>query len=245
VETDAMKVSIIVAVYNEATTIGPVLDEVDRVPLDKEVIVVDDGSLDATPQILDDHPTPIRIVHLPTNSGKGAAIRRGIELSVGEIIVIQDADLELSPARIVHLVAPIEAGEADAVFGSRFLESGERVAWTRRGANQLLTGLTNRVHGLHLTDMETAHKAFRRDLVDVSRLRATRFEIEIELTVALARAGARILEIPNPYRPRTKLEGKKIRSRDGLIAIATILRLRFGRRTAGGPPTRFRRVERR
>lgn len=228
-----MKVSIIVPVYNEVQTIGPVLDEVDLVPLDKEVIVVDGGSIDGTSEILESHPTLIRIVNLPTNSGKGTAIREGIRLAAGEIVVIQDADLELSPARIFGLVSPIIAGDADAVFGSRFLEPSDGVKTSRRLANRFLTQLANVVHGLDLTDMETAHKAFLRSKIDLGQLRARRFEIEIELTVALARAGARIIEVPNPYRPRTKLEGKKIRFRDGLIAVWTVLRLRAAPRRSG------------
>ena len=222
-------ISIIVPTYNEAQTIGPVLDEVDAIPLEKEVIVVDGGSVDGTTEILQEHPTPLQLVHLPHHSGKGTAIRRGIELARGDIVVIQDADLELSPSRIVGLVAPIVAGDADAVYGSRFLEPSEGVKVTRALANRFITWFANRVHGLELTDWETAHKAFRRSLIDVGRLRAPRFEIEIELTVALARAGARIVEVPNPYRPRTKLEGKKIRFHDGLIALLTIVRVRFRR----------------
>lgn len=217
-------ISIVVPVYNEESTIGPVLDELAAVPLEKEIIVVDDASVDNTLAILHNHPTQPTVELLPANGGKGTAVRRGIELATGDIIVIQDADLELSPSRIEALVAPISSGSADAVFGSRFLDAPERVAWTRRGANALLTRLTNFVYGTELTDMETAHKAFRRSFVTGIPLIARRFEIEVELTAKLARSGARIIEIANPYQPRTRSEGKKIRWLDGLIALWTIIR---------------------
>lgn len=219
-----MKVSVIVPVYNEESTIGPVLDELDTLPLEKEIIVVDDASNDETQTIVNRHWSSPIIERLPVNGGKGTAVRRGIELASGEIVVIQDADLELSPSRIQALIDPIEQNRADAVFGSRFLNQGSRVPLTRRLANLLLTRVTNLVYGTQLTDMETAHKAFRQTLLDGLPLVSERFEIEVEITAKIARSGARIVEVPTPYSPRTRAEGKKIKWRDGLIALWTILR---------------------
>lgn len=217
-------ISIIVPVYNEESTIGPVLDELEALPLDKEVIVVDDASVDKTHAIVRAHGSGPIIERLHVNGGKGTAVRRGIELASGDIIVIQDADLELSPASIEALVQPIVDGTADAVFGSRFLAQAGRVPLTRRLANALLTRLTNLVYGTHLTDMETAHKAFRRSLLSDVLLTSERFEIEVELTAKIARSEARIVEVPTPYEPRSRSEGKKIKWRDGLQALWTIVK---------------------
>jgi dolichol-phosphate mannosyltransferase len=221
-----MKISIVVPVFNEEATIGLVLDRLSSLDVDKEVIVIDDGSTDTTATVVRGHTSDLVIEHLPQNAGKGSAVRRGIELATGDILVIQDADLELSPDVISQLAAPIEAGVADAVYGSRFLAGATGVPLTRRAANRLLTFLTNRLYGTRLSDMETAHKAIRLDLVRSFPLKSTRFEIEVELTTKLARSGARIKEVSSPYRPRTKDEGKKIRWSDGLLALRTIWRYR-------------------
>lgn len=217
-----MKISVVVPVFNEEATIGLVLDHLSALDAEKEVVVINDGSTDATATVVRGHGSDLVIDHLPSNAGKGTAIRRGIELATGDILVIQDADLELSPGVIVQLAAPIIAGEADAVYGSRFLTGGEDVPLTRRVANWLLTSLTNLLYGTRLSDMETAHKAMRLDMVRSLSLESERFEIEVELTAKLARSGARIREISSPYRPRTKDEGKKIRWTDGVLALKTL-----------------------
>lgn len=221
-----MRVSIVVPVYNEAATIGAVLDQLAAVDLDKEIIVVDDGSTDGTADLIGRHPATLVRERLELNAGKGAALRHGFAVASGDVVVVQDADLELSPAMIHELVRPIGAGEADVVFGSRFLEDPERVSWHRRLANRVLTSLTNRIYGTSLTDMETAHKAMRRSLLGDLELRSQRFEIEVELTAKLARTGARFLEIPSPYSPRRADEGKKIRWRDGWQALRALWRYR-------------------
>lgn len=164
--------------------------------------------------------------HLPGNVGKGSAIRRGLALASGAIVVIQDADLELSPSVINDLVEPIRRGEADAVYGSRFIQLGARVPLSRRIANKALTRVTNMLYGTALTDMETAHKAIRGSFIPLLELEAKRFEFEAEVTAKLARMGARFTEIPSPYTPRKRDEGKKIRFRDGIHAITTLLRFR-------------------
>lgn len=217
-----MKVSIIVPVFNEELTIGLVLDRLSVLDFDREVIVVDDGSTDDTTAVIHGHTSDLVIEKMDINRGKGAAIRRGIAIATGEIIVTQDADLEVSPHVIESLVAPIVAGGADVVYGSRFLHGHPEVSITRRFANRFLTALVNRMHGLHLTDMETAHKAMRSDLARSLDLISDGFEIEVELTAKLAGAGARFTEVPSPYQPRSRDEGKKITWRDGLKAITTI-----------------------
>lgn len=234
-------ISIVIPVHNEESTIGAVLDRVARLDVGhpKEVILVDDGSTDETANIIRSHDSTIRLEHLALNGGKGTAVRRGIALAQGTVIVIQDADLELSPDVIQHLVEPILAGKADAVYGSRFLVKSERVPMVRRLANRFLTGLTNLLYGTRLTDMETAHKAIRRELVQGLDLHAERFEFEAEVTAKLARSGARILEIASPYAPRTKHEGKKIRTRDGWLAIKTLFSYRrWAPQGAGSPAER-------
>lgn len=221
-----MKITILVPVFNEEATIGVVLDHLRDLHFEREVIVIDDGSTDETSAIVRGHDSQLVIEHLPENRGKGAAIRRGIELATGDIFVVQDADLEVLPANIEALVAPIITGVADAVYGSRFLEQAGHVPLSRRLANRLLTAFTNRLYGTRLTDMETAHKAIRTDVLRALDLVSERFEIEVELTAKLARCGARIAEVPSPYNPRTKDEGKKITWRDGVEALATIWRWR-------------------
>lgn len=219
-------ISIVIAAYNEEDTIGAVLDAVAELDLDKEVIVVDDGSTDRTAEIVaartDDR---LRLISKP-NGGKGTALATGFAAATGEIVVIQDADVELSPARIPALAAPIQEGRADVVYGSRFLEPVPGLGFERRLANWFLTKLTNISFHTKLTDMETAHKAISREYMDRFTLEATRFDVEVELTAKLARLGARIIEIPSPYKPRTVAEGKKIGFGDGIHAVQAILRWR-------------------
>jgi glycosyltransferase involved in cell wall biosynthesis len=223
-----MKVSIVVPAYNEEGTIGTVLDRLEALDLDCEIIVVNDGSTDGTAQVLAGRGNERVHIEHKANGGKGTALRRGFELANGDVVVVQDSDLELNPDNIPNLVAPIERGDADVVYGSRFLEKVEGLKITRRAANWLLTTLTNLVYRTHVTDMETAHKAMRRDLLDNLDLQSTRFDIEVELTAKLARVGARIIEIPSPYSPRNIDQGKKIRFSDGIhvnrcVAIAVSL----------------------
>jgi dolichol-phosphate mannosyltransferase len=222
-------VSIVIPVYNEESTIGPVLDVLAGLALAKEVIVVNDGSFDGTVEVLTSHASRPRVDHLERNSGKGAAIRRGMALATGDIVVVQDADLELSPSAILSLVDPIVRDEADAVYGSRFIREGHRVPWLRRVANRLLTGLTNLLHGTDLGDVGTAHKAIRRSTLEQVELTSSGFEIEFELTIKLHRVGARFVEVPSPYSPRTVAEGKKIRWTDGIREVRTIVGLRLHR----------------
>ncbi|MDA1195662.1 MAG: glycosyltransferase family 2 protein [Planctomycetota bacterium] len=218
--------SVVVPVFNEAGTIDALLARVLESAVVHEVIVVDDGSSDGTRERLAAFAHPrVRVELHPKNRGKGAAVRTGIALATGAVVVIQDADLEYDPAEYPVLLAPILAGDADAVFGSRFLAGSSRVLYYKhRMGNGFLTFLSNLATDLNLTDMETCYKAVRREWIQALDLTQERFGIEPELTAKLARAGARVYEVPVSYRGRTYEEGKKIGWRDGVQAIWCIWR---------------------
>jgi len=222
--------SVVVPAYNEAATIEAALQQLRRVPLRLEVIAVDDASTDGTSAILDRLAGAAdglvqRVIHHPTNRGKGAAFKSGIAAATGQVIVAQDADLEYDPAELPHLLQPIRSGLADAVYGSRFQGGPHRVLffWHALG-NQLLTLISNMFTNVNLSDMETGYKLVRADLLKRLPLTAERFGIEVELTARLVQAGARIWELPISYSGRTYAEGKKITWRDGLAAVFHIVR---------------------
>jgi glycosyltransferase involved in cell wall biosynthesis len=232
------RLSIIVPVYNEAQTIGQVLDRVDDIALDAvelEVIVVDDGSTDGSAAIIEARMrdgAANRVAHFfSVNQGKGAAVRFGFAQATGDIVMIQDADLELDPAECARLVAPILAGRAAVVYGSRFRRPGPGIPARTRWANRMLTACANALFGTRLTDMETAYKVLRRDVLEAIALRCTGFDIEPEITARVVQAGFRIVEVPVGYRPRRHDEGKKVSWTDGVAALVTLLRCRL---TAGG-----------
>ena len=240
-----MKLSVVIPVYNERRTIEELLRRVQGVEIDKEIVVVDDASSDgtreflmglaaeaesgATAPILEgcyELPTRnLKLCFLPENSGKGAAIRHGFEQATGDVIVVQDADLEYDPTEYEKLLAPIRAGLADVVFGSRFLGGPHRVLffWHYVG-NQLLTLLSNMTTNLNLTDMETCYKMFRREVLGSIRLRENRFGFEPEFTAKVARHQFRVFEVPISYYGRTYAEGKKINWRDGVAALWCIVK---------------------
>lgn len=220
--------SVVVAAYNEVATAERLLRRVAAVPMTKEVIVVDDGSTDGTRSLLrrlEREGLVDRLLVHDTNRGKGAALRTGFACATGDVVVVQDADLEYDPAEIPALVGPIASGKADAVYGSRFLGGPHRVLyfWHMVG-NRLLTLLSNVFTDLNLTDMETCCKAVRTDLLRSLPLRADRFGIEPEITARLAQARARIWEIPISYAGRTYDEGKKIGWKDGVAAVWHVVR---------------------
>lgn len=229
---NGIKLSVIIPVYNEESTVGQVIERVlsvDLGPIDREIIVSNDGSSDGTWQVVQacaERWPEVSAHSLPINLGKGAAVRLGLHYASGEVVIIQDADLELDPVEIPRILAPILAGQADVVYGSRFLSDGNHVPMRTRWANRALTALTNVLFGGGLSDMETAYKAFRREAVCSLRLRCARFDFEPEVTAQLLLAGYRIHQVPISYAPRTAKEGKKISSVDGLEAVYTLLRCR-------------------
>ncbi len=224
--------SVIIPVYNEKSTISEVIEKVSNVdlPIEKEIIVVDDGSTDGTVEILRSNSVKVANTYLtPVNVGKGAAVRIGLTLARGDIILIQDADLELNPNEYKLLLQPIFDGKTQVVYGSRFLGEN-RVAPVRRLANYFLTFTTNLLFRSKLTDMETAYKVFTAGVAANLSLEANRFEIEPEITAQIIRKGFSIFEVPISYRPRTKFEGKKIKWKDGVKALATLLKYRFSKK---------------
>jgi glycosyltransferase involved in cell wall biosynthesis len=225
---DQVTLSVVVPCYNEVDTVEMLLRKVREVPLRLEVIVVDDGSTDGTRDLLERLKAEglvDRLVFHERNGGKGAALRTGFAKATGDVVVVQDADLEYDPAELPFLMEPILSGKADAVFGSRFLGGPHRVHlyWHSVG-NHLLTVLSNMFTDLNLTDMETCYKMVRRDLLQSLQLSADRFGIEPELTARLAQAEARIYELPISYHGRSYAEGKKIGWRDGVSALWSIVK---------------------
>lgn len=223
-----MKVSIIIPVYNEFRTLLRVLERVRRAPLpagcEKEIVVIDDGSTDGTPDVLEG-VTHRRISH----SGKGSAIRAGIALAAGDVVLIQDGDLEYDPNDYARILEPIVSGAADIVYGSRFLGKPPAMALRNRIANRVLTAAANLLYGAQLTDEATAYKAFRAAVLRRVHLKCRRFEFCPEVTAKARRLGYRIREVPVSYNARGIAEGKKIRARDGWEALWTLVKYRFGR----------------
>jgi glycosyltransferase involved in cell wall biosynthesis len=228
----AVKLSVLIPVYNEARTIDEILRLVTEEPTEKEVVVVDDGSTDGTRAKLEawDGRKGVRVLFQDRNSGKGRAVRTALEAATGDILIIQDADLEYDPAEYPLLLRPIESGRADVVFGSRFVGSSEhRVQnfWHQQG-NRLLTLISNVVTGLNLSDMATCYKAFHRRVVPSLDLQSPGFGVDAEITAKVARGGFRIFEVPVSYFGRSQAEGKKIRLKDGFSALASLVRHAFG-----------------
>ena len=231
-----MKLSVLVPVYNEEATVEALLERVlaAEAPVEKEVIVVDDGSTDGTGErlagFLSTHESaPVRLIRHQRNRGKGAAVRTALAAATGELALVQDADLEYDPAEYGRLLEPILDGRADVVFGSRFLGGPHRVHffWHYLG-NKFLTTVANALFNLNLSDLETCYKAFRRQLLDGRSLRADRYGFDPEITARFCQARARIYEVPISYSGRSYAEGKKITWKDGLVVLWTLLRCRLG-----------------
>jgi glycosyltransferase involved in cell wall biosynthesis len=228
-----MKVSIIIPVYNEFATFHQVLERVRAAPLpagcSKEIVVIDDGSTDGTTQALDEEQRDGIVVgqHHAINAGKGAAIRAGIQIASGDIILIQDGDLEYDPGDYAAILDPIVRGDAEVVYGSRFLGQPVGMAWKNRLANRILTFTANLLYAAGITDEATAYKAFRTSLLRQIPLVCRSFEFCPEVTAKLRRRGVRIHEVPIRYNARGIHEGKKIRARDGFKALWTLMRYRL------------------
>jgi glycosyltransferase involved in cell wall biosynthesis len=221
---------VLIPVYNERATLEALLDRVLAVPVDKEVIVVDDGSTDGTRDVLADlaRRRPITALFHERNRGKGAAIRTALARARGEITIIQDGDLEYDPEDFPRVIAPIVRGESNVAYGSRYMEHRNDLPFTHyKLAVLLLTWLSNTLYGTRITDEATCYKAFRTSLLKDLPLRCERFEFCPEVTARVAKRGERIVEVPISYHFRTRAEGKKIGWGDGLEAFATLLRYRF------------------
>jgi len=230
-----MKLSIIIPMFNEERTIETLVRRILAVPfpIPYEVILVDDHSSDRTAEIARRlsgtvEGDRVRVLDNAINQGKGACIRQGVQRARGELVIVQDADLEYDPQEILSLLRPILEGRAEVVYGSRFRQHRwpPGMAWPNWVANRLLTGLTNVLYRLQLTDMETCYKLLKREQLQALRLHAQRFEFEPEVTAQLGKRGIRIHEVPISYRGRTREEGKKIRAKDLAIAVWTLLRHR-------------------
>ncbi len=221
----SLKVSILIPAYNEERSIGDVLEKLERLPFEqREFIVVDDGSTDRTAEIVAQwavsHPS-VRLLQQSRNQGKTAAIARAIEASTGDILIVQDADLEYDPAEIPDVVAPIQSGVADVVYGSRFLvKRAARVLYFYHYlANKGLTFLSNVLTNRNMSDIETCYKAFRAEVIRPLRLTSTGFGMEIEITAMICKTKCRTYEVPISYYGRTYEEGKKIGMKDGFAAL--------------------------
>jgi len=225
-----MKLSVVIPVYDEIRNIEEILKRVRRTKAASEIVVVDDGSTDGSREFLQglDGKQRLRVIFHPENRGKGAAVRSGIGAARGDVILIQDADLEYNPADYPTLLQPIKDGVADVVYGSRFLGGPRRaVMFWHMIANQLLTFMTNILYNTILSDMETGYKVFRREVTDGMTLRARGFDFEPEFTAKILKRRYRIFEVPITFNPRDYTEGKKIKLRDAFIAVWTLLKYKF------------------
>jgi len=230
-----MKFSVIIPVYNESRTIREIIQRVQMVGLADEIVVVDDGSTDGTRQVLSELGSAgqplrfsLRVILHEKNLGKGAAVYTGIQNASGDVILVQDADLEYDPRDIPALLKPLQEGIADVVYGSRFLGGPRRpTMFWHMVANKVLTLMTNILYDTILTDMETGYKLFRRQVVANMKIRSRRFDFEPEFTAKVLKMKVRIFEVPITFNPRDYDEGKKIGLKDAFIAVWTLLKYRF------------------
>ena len=226
-----MLLTVIIPVYNEAKTIEEIVRRVQKTGLANEILIVDDGSTDGTRDLLAalDGRDQVRVLLHDHNRGKGSAVRTGVAASRGDVLLIQDADLEYDPREYPNLLRPLEEGLADVVYGSRFLGAARRpILFWNMVANRILTFVTNILYNNILSDMETGYKVFRRQVAEEMNLRARGFEFEPEFTAKVLKRKVRIYEVPIAFNSRDYAEGKKIKLRDAFIAVWTLIRYRFG-----------------
>jgi glycosyltransferase involved in cell wall biosynthesis len=225
-----MKLSVIVPVYNEVSTIQPILARVRNVPIDKEIIVVDGNSTDGTRDLLalEEKQPDTRVIYKPHRCGRGLALKIGMAEAKGEIILFQDADLELDPAEYPLMLKPFENPEVKVVFGSRFIgkPNGKANAWQRIG-NRFISTMVNLLFGSSLTDAETGYQIFRKEALNGITIHGNEFDFTIELTAKLLKKGYKIVEVPISFTPRTRKEGKKLHFLDGIDSLWTLLKYRI------------------
>lgn len=222
-----MKLSVIIPVYNEKNTLAEIVERVRRVPIEKEIILVEDGSTDGTREVCRRLEGAARVIYHEKNQGKGAAIRTGLKEARGDYVIIQDADLEYDPEEYAKLLAPVEKGKAEVVYGSRFTGEHRNMFFLHWIGNKFLSLVTNILYNTTLSDMETCYKLFKRELIQAIPLRCRRFEFEPEVTAKVLKRGIRIYEVPISYSGREYHEGKKITWRDGFSALWTLIKYRF------------------
>ena len=230
-EESKYKLTVVIPCYNEKDSIHTIVNKVLAAPIEnKEIIIVDDKSTDGTSEILDRKIAPLvsRIIHHEVNRGKGGALRTGFAHATGDVVIIQDADLEYDPNEYPLVVTPVVRGECDVCYGSRFLHQAAKGYKANQLANKGLTAMSNFFTRLHLTDMETCYKCFKREVIQAVDIKENRFGFEPEITAKIARMGVRVKEVPISYYPRTNEEGKKIGFKDGLRAIYCIWKYRKG-----------------
>lgn len=226
-----MKLSVIMPVYNEHRTIDIIIEKVRRVPIEKEVIVVDGNSYDGTKELLKKYENDVntRIIYQDSKKGRGSAIKEGLECAKGDIVIFQDADLELDPSDYPLLIKPIEDGDAIVVFGSRFLDpvSVSKMGFFQYWGNKVINFFVNLLYRTKLTDVETCYQVFKREAIKDIKLYNNDFAFTVELTVKLIKKGYKIKEIPISFIPRGRVDGKKIYWRDGVVSIWTLIKWKF------------------
>ena len=224
-----MKLSVIMPVYNERRTIEQILSMVRAVPIEKEIIVVDGDSTDGTREILKQQEKfeDTKVIYEHCRKGRGYAQKEGIKAATGDIIIFQDADLELDPTQYPELLKPIMEGKAQVVFGSRFLQGKPQMTFLQYWGNRVINIMVNLLYGVHLTDVETCYQVFPRQAIQNITIQSNRFAFTVELTVKLIKKGLTILEIPIRYKPRSRKECKKLYWGDGFASLYTLVKYRF------------------